>query len=343
MIYQLCLCTDMDPLSVSDTVRLIVGLIVMIMNIVAVLVLLRCHKMKFQIRIFTIQLAVADLLFGLSIVLVGLRFSFLSPVTCRMNFHFSLLLHFVSFLTITCMSGDRCLAVCMPFKYHRIASVTRVKFLAVSLWVSSVSMSLIFLALMKPDILESLECDYIEHLGKTGFRFIAIIYTAVIVVNMSFFVGIVWALFLRKNTTGPLNNNAREIHMKEQKRILLKILGILVLFLATVGPGIVMAIVIGIEYNRKKYETPFFATGMLGICNSFLSPVIYVWRYPECRYMLLIYCNFWNQEKQDRLRGEMNRYMASYNMTSGETANAENVITSRNSNNTASGYEYTMN
>ena len=273
----------MDP---SNAMRSVVGLIITIMNIIAVVVLLRCKKMAFQIRIFTLQLAVADLLLGLSLALLGLGLASLSPVTCRVNFHFTSTLQFISFFTITCMSGDRFLAMCMPFKYHRIAKEKRVKFLAVSLWIASVAFSLIFFAWEKPGASETPECNYIEEIGKDGYRFTAVLYMVVLLVNVAFFAGIVWALFLRKNSNDPLSSNGREYHMKEQKRIFLKILGILCLFLFTSVPGITMTIVLGIDYdNRARYATPLLAMVLLGLSNSFFSPLVYVWRYPECRYV----------------------------------------------------------
>ena len=75
--------------------------------------------------------------------------------------------------------------------------------------------------------------------------------------------------------------------LKEQTRILVKILRIFGLFLFAYLPGIVMAIIMGFDFNGRKYMTPIMAAGLLTRSNSLLSPLVYVWRYPECRYTFL--------------------------------------------------------
>ena len=84
------------------------------------------------------------------------------------------------------MSGDRCLAMCMPFKYHRVVTATRVKFLAVALWITSVGFSLLFLAWTKPDGSESTECDYMGMVGEVGFKCLAIVYIGIILIKCRF-------------------------------------------------------------------------------------------------------------------------------------------------------------
>ena len=132
--------------------------------------------------------------------------------------------------------------------------------------------------------LESTKCDYIETCGKYGYRILAILYIGIIITNVSFSIGLVWALFIKYNLGGQFNNDAMANHLKEQKRILVKILGIFVLFLFTYLPGIVMSIIMGFDFNGRKYITPIMAAGLLTRSNSLLSPLVYVWRYPECRY-----------------------------------------------------------
>ena len=246
-------------MSVSDFMRCAVGLAIMLMNIAAVLVLLRCKKMPFQIRIFTIQLALADLLSGLTLVFIGLRLAALSPVTCRINFHFTSALHFVSTITITSMSGDRFLAICVPFRYHRMVTAKRVKFLGLLEWIVSMIISLVFLAWRQHH--ESTNCNYIELNGENGYRLLAVLYIGVLFLNILFFCGIVSALCLRKNAVGSFNNNGRDNHMKEHKTILMKILGILGLFLLTYVPGIIMSIALGIDYSLAEYTTLVLVTG----------------------------------------------------------------------------------
>ena len=322
----------MAPPTVTEAMIYTLALTIIIMNIIAVLILFRCKKMAFQIRIFTIHLAVADLLFGISLVLGSLiRRISLSSLMCRVNFHSTVVFYFTSLFIITCMSGDRCLALCMPYKYVEVVSAKRVKYLSLLLWFVAISLSLILLTFTKD--VGSSKCAYMDICGKDGFRFVSTVYVGVILVNGVLVIAILWALFLRKNATGPLDNDGRENFIKEQKVIFTKLLGIFGLFLLTYVPGIVMVTILAFDFDRARYTTPYLTTRLITMCNSFLSPLVYVWRYPECRFMLRIFCNFWSEERQERLRGEMNRYMATFNMAAGETANAEIDFTSTEFNN----------
>ena len=66
IVYELSLYIAMDPIGMPDIMRSIDGLTIMIMNAMSMLVLFRCKKMAFQIRIFTLQLAIASFFIELS-------------------------------------------------------------------------------------------------------------------------------------------------------------------------------------------------------------------------------------------------------------------------------------
>ena len=101
--------------------------------------------------------------------------------------------------------------------------------------------------------------------------------------------------------------------MKQQKQILAKILVIIGVFVITYLPMTVMFIVLAMDYgNRKSYMTAFFCTALLGMSNSILSPCVYVWRYPECRYKLMNYCTFWKTERQQTLEARLNQYNTTF-------------------------------
>ena len=65
--------------------------------------------------------------------------------------------------------------------------------------VISVVLSLVLLIFSKPMVLESTKCDYIETCGKYGYRILAILYIGIIIMNVSFSIGLLWALFIIKN------------------------------------------------------------------------------------------------------------------------------------------------
>ena len=296
----------MEALSVFDILRIGVGLSIFIMNLTATIVLFKCRRMAFQIRIFTAQLAIADALFGVLMVSVGLRIASVSLVACRINFHFNMMVHFMTSLTITAMSGDRYLALCFPLQYRSSISHKKVKFLSALLWIFAASLSIALLVGMTPG--DFTGCDYIKVTGENGLKLAAALYITVIVLNASFYVGILWTLLHRMRIADPVSDDREERHIREQRTILMKILAIVGLFVCTYIPNLICIIIASFDFdNREKYTTFILVTAFLGFFNSVLSPFVYVWRYPECRYTFLIYCTFWSRERQEKLREKLDR------------------------------------
>ena len=307
----------METLSWSDIFRAIFGLIIMIMNLISLVILFQCKKMAFQVRTFTIQLAITDVVSGFLTSMVGLHISTYSFVTCRMSYHSHMVIGIMTTFTITAMAGDRFLALCFPFRYHQIVTSKRVMYLSITLWGLSLACSLLSLIWMDTSIYNG--CNYIETvIGRYGFRMYASLWGLVIILNVCFYAGILWAMVCKNRGNGSSVNGGGNEQARLQRIILTKMLAITGLFVVTYFPSLIMMFFMALDYdNRKKYVTMYFVFVLLSFTNSILNPVVYVWRYPECRYKLLFYCNFWSQERQDRLKERMNRYNATYNMAAG--------------------------
>ena len=181
--------------------------------------------MTFQIRIFTAQLAVADIIFGI-FVMARIRRDFISVIGCQLIYNCIMLTHLVTTLTITAMSCDRFLALCWPFKYPLMVTSGRLKLTSALIWIIALSMSLITLVWWDPD--QSTGCTLSNILGREGSQLYAVLYVVVLLLNAAFVIGILRALFLAKHSNSALNGRQR--HMEQQKRILTKVLGILCLF-----------------------------------------------------------------------------------------------------------------
>ena len=212
------------------------------------------------------------------------------------------------------MSADRFLAICFPFKYRHIVTSRKVLYLSIALWFSSVSLSLLTYVWMKTST-GIVDCTFIfGDVSKTvSIQQISLI-SLVILLNICFYIGVACALLCPKDGLQNARSRGQRNHMKQQRMILMKILAITGVFVVTSLPYNVMMIIITVDYEHwKRYMNFYFGSILLIMSNSIISPVVYVWRYPECRYMFMAYCLFWNKEKQQELFGRLNRYNATYN------------------------------
>ena len=119
----------MENLSVFDILRIIFGLSVVIVNLVALVILFKCKKMAFQIRILTIQLTITDAISGIMVTMMGLHITAWFPAFCYVSYHTHVAVGYMTFFVITAMSGDRFLALCFPFQYRWMVSSRRVLYL----------------------------------------------------------------------------------------------------------------------------------------------------------------------------------------------------------------------
>ena len=292
----------MEGAYLSGILRVGFGLLVMVANLIALVILIKCKKMAFQIRILTIQLAVTDFLFGLYTLMMGVRISSFFPFLCHINYHARTTVSYMTCFVITTMSADRFLALCFPIKYRRIVTSRRVLYLSTALWFSSVLFSLLTYAWMKT-ITGKTDCKFI--IGRVSkavpIQHISLM-SLVILLNICFYIGVACALLCRKDNLQNARSNGQQNHMKQQRRILMKILAITGVFIITYLPYNVMMIIITVDYEHwKRYMDIYFSSTLLVMSNSIISPVVYVLRYPECRYTLMAYCMFWNKEKQQEL------------------------------------------
>ena len=307
----------MADLSVFYILRITFGLSVMIANLLALVILFKCKRMAFQIRILTIQLTITDAISGIFVTMMGLNISARFPAFCYLSYHTNVAVSYMTFFVITAVSGDRFLALCFPFQYRWMVSSRRVLYLTMALWTFSLGLSLLLLVWMNTTI--SKDCYNADSpntiVGKEGFIQHASLCLLVILLNICFYIGIASNLFCRKDGLRTARVSGQRNYIKQQKRILTKILVIIGVFVITVLPVNIMMIIIALDYvNMESYTTAFFGTALLGMSNSILSPCVYVWRYPECRYKLMIYCTFWNTERQQTLEGRLNQYHATFDL-----------------------------
>ena len=283
----------MISLTVSDVLRVVFGLFIAIANITTVVTLLKCKKMAFQIRILTIQLAATDVITGLFVTMVGLNIPNLSAIMCRGSYHIQTVISYMACFTVTTMSFDRFLAVCIPLRYRDIVTARRVKYFVIVLWIVSLLLSLLTLRGIKTAVHDN--CHYVT-IFNDDFKQHAAAWWLVLLLNIAFYGIISQELFCRRDHLESSRNCGGTLHMNQQKRILRKISVITIVFVLTYLPFNVVLTILIIDYdNRDRYMTTYFITMFIWLTNSILNPCVYVWQYPECREKLLCCCTFWKK------------------------------------------------
>ena len=204
----------MEDLSVFDILRIMFGLSVIIANLLALVILFKCKKMAFQIRILTIQLTITDAFSGILVTMKGLHVSALFPVMCRLSYHAQMAVSYMTCFMITTMSGDRFFALCFPFQYRYMVTSRRELYLTVTLWTLSINLSLLLLAWAKTTKQE--DCYFVHSIvGEEGYIQHASLWMFVILLNICFYTGISCNLLCRKDGLSTARASGQQNYMKQ--------------------------------------------------------------------------------------------------------------------------------
>lgn len=125
--------TNIPQPLITDAVIIPIGCLLVVENIIAIVILYRCTRLNFQIRLLSINLAVTDLMTGvmLSMPLNLLRFG---EDNCEFKKYFSFLFVNTSLLTITMFNLDRCFVFWFAMRYYTYITKRLVVKLCFFMW-----------------------------------------------------------------------------------------------------------------------------------------------------------------------------------------------------------------
>lgn len=116
-------------------------------NILVICVVLRHHKFQQKANVFVVSLTVSDISVALFVMTPAIMTAFgniqwltLQPV-CLLSFSLDVMFTSSSILHLMCMTVDRYIAICKPFKYHNLMSKRSVTALLFMCWVLPVLIS----------------------------------------------------------------------------------------------------------------------------------------------------------------------------------------------------------
>lgn len=247
-------------------------------NITMLFCLWKCHSLHPPFKALLRSLVLSDLGVGLVVQPLFLASNY-TALTGDLNSSFCLIQEVsntvayffiaVSFLTITCIAVDRFLAIQLRLRYRQFATLKRIHFILVFIWILCVFLSTVWIWDVK---LHRIFRDALLTLC------IAIVCGSYIRVFM----------LVRQHQVGRLNanqtqQNAASFHLGRYKKTLKSTLYVLSFLLLCYLPYLCLSVAVRrFERNATLWLCVHFASVLL-FANSSFNPVLYCWRIPEIR------------------------------------------------------------
>lgn len=151
-----------EPL-LTDGILIPIGSLVIIENVLAIIILYRCTRLNFQIRLLSLNLTLTDLLTGimLSMPLQTLRFG---EENCEFKKYTSFLFLNTSLLTVTLFNLDRCFVFWFSMRYYAYITKRLILKFCVILW--SVSLLMTYMMFFNSDMPFGIHCGFMYTLEK---------------------------------------------------------------------------------------------------------------------------------------------------------------------------------
>ena len=108
----------------------ILGLMLLLENMTALVVLFRSERLLFRIRILSTYLTISDCLLGACIAIP--QWVFQQIFNCDIKLYIGGTSFFSSFFTATLINVDRCVAILFPFRYSSVLYKTRLHALCIA-------------------------------------------------------------------------------------------------------------------------------------------------------------------------------------------------------------------
>lgn len=287
---------------------LFVGIFIAVENVISIVILSKCTRLSFQIRILSLNLAISDIFTGLFLTLPNgiLHEKFQCDIKKYPTFMFIN----VSLLIITMINLDRCFASAFAMRYYSFITKKLIIRMCVMAW--TFGCLLTYGMFFGYNAYFGLSCELIIFSTKN-------------VVNMTFRCIVLGFVLMNLVIFGYLlhymRNRLIKVHLPQrffislrQTRIVRKISVLTGFFLAVFCPFIVIITFPVIDTSSEQGKRVFFITALLVILNSACNPIMYVWRFSEPRYHMKRLLWFWNKQKLLRIDQIYNQETATYDI-----------------------------
>ena len=299
---------EFDILSASfvskDRILIPTGILITILNIFSFVALYRCSRLSFQIRILAINLSLSDVLTGTSLAVPHWYYYYNNCVYKKYLTSYFL---GVSSFTVTMINLDRCFAIHYGIRYFTYISKKLLISLCVSFWVLSIP--IVYLLYFDMETSDGISCKPIVYVAKNPVTItVSAILLANIVSNLLMFVFLVNTLRMSAGRTRPYSKDNR---YQEKSRVIQKLVVIAGCFTVCSLPYIIATFPI-LDSDDPRFRTVHIVTSLIFMSNSFLNPLLYVWRLREARYQAKRILGCWNPSYIRRLERRNKEDNATY-------------------------------
>lgn len=309
--------TNIPQPLITDALLIPIGCMLVIENVIAIVIMYRCTRLNFQIRLLSINLAVTDLMTG---VMLSMPLHLLSygEDNCEFKKYFSFLFVNTSLLTITMFNLDRCFVFWFAMRYYTYITKRLVVKLCFFMWCASLLITyLMFFNFNGPlgvqcSFMYRLEKNIVNNLGKS----------LILLFILSNLIMYGYLLFYLKHRMKKIFdvNSAGGQTPNNQSQVVLKLSVITGTFLAMFTPFIITLTFPILDYSKSSGILVHNLTASLMVLNSAVNPILYVWRFKEPRYLLQRMFCFFNPKYLIKLNEHYNENTATYSLRSYEKA-----------------------
>lgn len=297
----------------KDIFQLFVSLPALVINIIALVVLLKSRKLPYQIRILSLNLCSADCLSSLFLCIDRRAFEIISGKILEKYF-LILIYAQTSLIFITYFNLDRFLAFMFAMKYYNFLSATKVKIACALAWaVGPLMTSLQFCAMSYVDFCDKVYTGVASTISEYFFF-------AIFSFNLFMFAYIVYKIRVCMFRVGPTRLSAFKpqsrplCHQLAGQRTFRKIVVITGTFLSLYAPGMGWTLIKPFVSNSKVVFYMNMCTGIFFTISTILNPIFYVLRFSECRFQILLFRHLCNREKYEEVLRERNKHYATYSI-----------------------------
>ena len=287
----------------------------LVINIFAFVALTQSKNLAYHIKIFSINLTIADI--GLStggIIFATKGFRMTSDtidadcVPIIFAYYVNTLFFFVTSFLITAMGIDRYVSIVYPYRYLFFISVHKKRFIVVCILLWFLSLLVIFFHEIDNNWrLYFCMCgNYTQSVTHVGLQFsnlhaIGTTNLCLLIVNLvtySAIIGKIW-----RQTTDMRGR---------QYSTLSKLFTFTITYALLHGPINVITIIMMIFESNFDYSSVIRIAQLLLALTMIVDPILYAWRYTDCRMeMMMLLCR-WNPSYMDILRRKQNDFYSSY-------------------------------